>query len=747
MTVRAGAGAVLLALVALLAGLVAVLVPVLMAVAGPSAAATPAPTSSPSSTPRAGLLPLTFALADLRPRAPQPGGLLQAVGTLTNTGTTTLHDLQLRVRVGGRLATRGELQQSDTVTPTYGNPRALRPLPDVAAGAGTTLDLRVAVDDLRLGADGVYPLQLEVRGLIGTATTRQQLGTLSTFLPWFGTTAVDPIRIAWLWPLEDQPRRAPREVMLDDALAGSLADDGRLGRSLRAARVGESTTCPTAPEPPTASPAVAPVPATCSAVPVTYAADPDLLFDVAAMTRPYEVQAGAGTVAGTGTPAATAWLAGLKAGAAAGDVIALPYADPDVVALTRGSAGLAADVATARSYGATVARDALGVEPVQTIAVPPAGRLSDAGFDASTTASTQAVVLGDDAVSPPPASARSTPGARVALPRSSTSGAVAGLVVDRALSDLLVPTTPQDPRLAEQRWLVETAMISAELPSRGRTLVVEAPRRGAVDPAVAGTAVGDTGAVPWMCPVLLADVAAGRERCPGAAVPSATVDRTVVLLQPDARSAALSAEQIAQVAKVRAAASQLTGAVIRGGTAEAQALRSRMQRAWLRGESSAWRDQRADGDQLVALAASDVADVRGKVSVLTGRVVTLTSKNGRVSLAVVNELDQPVTVALRLQAPSDARLSKVQTAVLEVPARFSLPVQVEAQTLTSGRFVVKAQLLDRDGQPFGDPRELIVRSTRYGAVALAVTGLAAAVLLVAAGVRLTRRAMRRTVTP
>ncbi len=739
MTVRTGA-------VGLLAALAAV-----VAAAGPTAAATPTPsratplpTSSPTTTARSATAPLVFALQDLRPRAPQPGGPLQALGTLTNTGSSTLHDLQLRVRVGGRLATRGELRQADTALPTYGNPRALRALPDVAEGASTPLDLRMAVDDLRLGADGVYPLQLEVRGLRGNGTTREQLGTLSTYLPWFGTTAVDPLRIAWLWPLADQPRRSPREVMLDDVLAGSLADGGRLARSLSAARTGESATCPAGPDPADGSPAV---PGTCSSVPVTFAVDPDLVFDAVAMTRPYEVQSGTGTVAGTGTAAATAWLASLRAGAAAGDVIALPYADPDVVALTRGTADLAAEVATARSYGVTVTRDALGTDPLQGIAVPPAGRLSDAGFDALTTGSTEAVVLGDDAVSPPPASARSTPGARVALPRSSTSGSVSGLVVDRGLSDLLVPTTPQDARVAEQRWLVETAMISAELPSRGRTLVVEAPRRGAVDPAVAGAAVADTGAVPWMCPVRLGAVAAGQERCPGAAVPATSADRSVELLQPDARSAALSAEQVGQVTRVRAAASQLTGAVIKGGTEEAQALRARMQRAWLRGESSAWRDRRSDGDRLVALAAADVADLRGKVSVLTGRVVTLTSKNGRVSLAVVNELDLPVTVALRLQAPSDARLSKVQTAVLEVPARFSLPVQVDAQTLTSGRFVVKAQLLDRDGQAFGQPRELIVRSTRYGAVALAVTGLAAAVLLVAAGVRLTRRALHRTVAP
>ena len=117
---------------------------------------------------------------------------------------------------------------------------------------------------------------------------------------------------------------------------------------------------------------------------------------------------------------------------------------------------------------------------------------------------------------------------------------------------------------------------------------------------------------------------------------------------------------------------------------------------------------------------------------LSGRV-TLTSRNGRVSVAVVNELDQPVTVAVELVAPSDARLSQTRTEVLEVPARTSLPVQVEAQTLTSGRFVVKASLLDREGQPFGEPAELIVTSTRYGSYALAVTGLGVAVLLLAAG--------------
>jgi hypothetical protein len=726
------------ALALLLGGLLGGLLP--PGAAAPARAAT-TPTPSPSGAVAA---PVTFNISDLRPRAPAPGDDLQVLGTVSNTGTQPLHDLQLRVRVGGRLATRGDLRQADATAPAYGQPRSLAPLPDLAPGAAVPLDLRVRVDDLRLGSDGVYPLQVEVRGLRGSVTVREQLGQVATYLPWFGTTAVDPLRIAWLWPLVDQPRLTPLGVLVDDSLATAVAGSGRLGSSLAAARSGESGTCPPGPEPAPGSSPSPPDAPTCRPVPVTYAVDPDLLFSLQAMTGDHPVVDGAGVRQQPASAPAAAWLASLRAAVAAGGVLALPYADPDVVALTRGSADLAADVATARTYGVTVARELLGRDPLQTVSFPPEGRLSDAAFDALATGSTQAVVLGDDAVSPPQSGARSTPGSRVGLPASSTSGDVAGLVVDRGLSDLLVPARPQDPRLAEQRWLVETAMISAELPSRGRTIVVTAPRRGTVDPAVAGAAVADTGRVPWMCPVELAAVATRQESCAGAAVPTYAPDRTATLAQPDARSPALTAGQVAQVTRVRADATQLTGAVVLGGTDAAQALRGRLQRAWLRAESSAWRDRRADGARMATLAQQDVEALRSKVSVLTGSVL-LTSNNGRVEVAVLNELDQAVTVALQLRAPSDARLSRAQTEVLEVPARTSLPVQVNASTSTSGRFVVKAQLLDRDGAPLGQPKDLVVRSTRYGRVALAVTGFAAAVLLVAAGLRLARRALRRPV--
>ena len=457
----------------------------LLATAVPAAAPAVPAAATVAGPDRAGIAepaPVRLTVADLRPRAPQPGGDLQLVGTLSNAGPQAATDLELLVRVGNRLSTRSELSRADTSPPVYRD-RAVQQVADLPSGAQLPVDLRVAVDELRLGADGVYPLQVELRGRRAGSRTRERLAVVPTYLPWFRTTALDPLRIAWLWPLVDRPRMGPREVFLSDELAASLQPDGRLGRSLTAARAGEAGSCappaepaetptpPTGAAPAPTSPAAAPaaeLPAPCAPVPVTYAVDPDLLFSARAMTDPYPVLAPGGTTRpGEGSAAATGWLAALAAATAGTDVLALPYADQDVAAVVGSETDLAADVAAARTYGATVTREVLGREPLQAVAFPPAGRLSDAAFDALTTASTQAVVLSGEAVPGPPADARSTPGARIGPLASSTSGRVAGLVPDQALSDLLVPTGDTDPRLAEQRWLVETAMIAAELPSPG----------------------------------------------------------------------------------------------------------------------------------------------------------------------------------------------------------------------------------------------------------------------------------------
>ncbi|MCW2665263.1 MAG: hypothetical protein JWN57_225, partial [Frankiales bacterium] len=220
--------------------LVALLLPLLVAGA-PAGAQAPPPEA-----------PIRVGVELLLPKAPQPGDDLQLAGTLRNTGTSEVRGLQVRLRRGGQLISRSELQQAEEQgAPTERVAGTELELDvDLAPGEQTRFDLRTTVDRLGLPAsDGVWPLALEVRGRVGDHDSRTSVGLASTFLPWFGDgLPVGTTRIAWLWPVTDQPRSAPRAtrrgpLLLDDELAGSLAEGGRLDRLLRSARGGETNRC------------------------------------------------------------------------------------------------------------------------------------------------------------------------------------------------------------------------------------------------------------------------------------------------------------------------------------------------------------------------------------------------------------------------------------------------------------------------------------------------------------------------
>jgi hypothetical protein len=147
---------------------------------------------------------------------------------------------------------------------------------------------------------------------------------------------------------------------------------------------------------------------------------------------------------------------------------------------------------------------------------------------------------------------------------------------------------------------------------------------------------------------------------------------------------------------------------------------------------------------MLRLLSDDLGDLRGKVHLqVGGGTVTLTSTTGVVSVNVVNELDQPVRVGVTLDAGNRARLSTRETPITTVGPGRATQINLKVTAQTSGTFPVTARLVDHVGQPFGPSVQLVVRSTQYGRVALAVTGLGAGVLLAAAGLRIVRRALRR----
>jgi hypothetical protein len=480
-------------------------------------------------------------------------------------------------------------------------------------------------------------------------------------------------------------------------------------------------------------------------VPLTWAVDPDLVHSVEAMTRPYAVLVDGRRTDRPASAAAAAWLASLRAAATEGDVLALPYADPDVVALSRTGSPLVDDVALLQQLGQSEVRRLLDAEPLPSVAWPPPGPVTGV-VDTLSGSERRALVVRESALAGGSGAASDrTPGARTTLP--STFEPVTALVPDDPLSDLLAPDTTDDDwqgaRLAEQRWVAETAMIAAERPGESRTLVVAPDRRADLPPEVLAAAVADTGRLPWLCGVPLADAAAGTERCaelpdaqpapgPGEpAVPATSVPAVE----------ALAPSFLREVAAVRRDADQFTEQVLTPDDEGAKDIRARLLRARGRAESTAWRARPSAGQRMLDLLRDDVAALRSRVT-LVGEPALLTGREGTVQLVVQNRLDQPVNVGVRLDPTSAARLTSEDTELRVVPGQNALPVSVRVEARTSGRFTARAGLVDASGQPFGSTVELSVRSTQYGRVALAVTGVAAAVLLVAAGVRITRRVLR-----
>jgi hypothetical protein len=717
----------------------------------PSYANPPAPSPSPTANDDA---PAQILVTTLAPRAPMdPNEFFQVSGRIVNRGSQTLHGLTVRLRRGDRLYTRSQLTAADTDLPSttvrVGQTPVRAALQDLPPGASTTFDIRVRVSQFEFGEIGVYPLRIEARAQFGSSGGIGPAGLVQTYVPWFPDGPPHGrVRIAWLWPVVDQPHRGAQEVMLDDDLATSFRPGGRLDRLVRAAADGEKGgVCDPAAKPPETLPAPK-HPSSCRAdpVPMTYAVDPDLLFTANALTHPYQLVTGGGTKRIDDTAPAATWLTELRDATAPADVLSLPYADPDVVSLTAPDSGLADEVPLLREVGKRQTMDTLHKAPLTSVVWPPPGRLTRRAVESLTSGGATAVVADPIALPAPEVDPLATPDTDVGRLPTNTGQPVV-LTIDPQLSALLAASPSDYPgdRLVEQRWLAETAMISAEAPSVARTILVAPPRRADLHAPVAANAIRDSGRLPWMCAVSLASVAVGSDSCSDETRP-ATTERPVVELEPPhADDPRLDPALLRRIRSLRATSTQFTDEILEKPTSpEALGTVARLTRARARAESSAWLDASLGAEHLTNLLAEDLTALRGKVHLQIGSgTVTLTSSSGVISVNVVNELDQAVVVGVRLDPRNAARLSTNETPIATVGPGRATQINLKVTAKTSGTFPVIAQLVDHDGQPFGPPRTLIVRSTQFGRVALAVTGIGAGVLLAAAGIRIVRRALSR----
>ncbi len=729
---------------------VALLLLAVLAVLAPPASAAPAPVVLPllvddpaddpaddSTDPER---PVQIEVSRFEPRTVTPGSLVTVTGTLTNTGTSPVEDVNVRLQRGDVLLSRAELA-ADDVDPDPAT--AVVPPFQTLEGTiepGGELDFSYTVDsaELQLDRDGVYPVLLNVNGSIDGDTRR--VGQLSTYVVQQPLDPAATTAVAWLWPLTERTHRNAAGEFVDDGLAESVSDDGRLDRALGVIERLPRSTLPGAS-------------ATEPAVPVTLAIDPALVEALQLMAAgDYQV---AGSE-GSGSEAAAAFLERLRAVAAVHPVVALPYGDVDIDALDAAGLGdvvtrslpgtpagtaqdppgspngvLAEETPVAEESdapaeelpapedgaGARILADALGVEPRTDLAWAPGGtlsagslaRLAEGGID-EVVLSPGAVTSGDSAVGV------QDPTAAAAVTVTTPDGPVDALVADARLSEVVARSELTDggPRLAQQRYLAELALLTAQAPPGSQqTVLIAPPREIDAGPDGVGAMLADTAALPWLRPATVESLADGPRSEDGG------------LLQPIG-PVWLDAAGLAVVDEVVAARDDLAGAVVEDPAVALQSFDAAVARA----TSLAWRDDPAAFREAAAGLAATMEQLRDRVSLLppADGTYTLASSDAPLVLTVRNDLPLAVRVLPEVRSRANRAMSVGDIGVQVLAPDSRTVLQVPASLRQSGGFAVTAALTTPGGGTLGERVEMQVRSTAYGPISLIITIGAAALL-------------------
>lgn len=625
--------------------------------------------------------------------------VLSVRGTVVNNGRTSLHDLRARAVIGDAVRSRSELadvaarpRAGGTATPT------VDVVEDLAPGASATVRYDIRADQLPVVGrfSAVHPLRIELRSR-GDRGRFITVGAVDTFLPWWPAPTATT-RVAWVWPLmHNSPQRADALFAGDD-LVDAIAEDGRLADLLAAGR---------------------------AAPRLTWAVDPELLEAVERMTRRYDViDAGGRVRRGSGSAVAASWLQSVRAALATSETLAVPYGDPDVVALVRG--GLASDVTNAVAAGeALLAR--LGVKTASGLQWPPGGVLDARTLDVLVGSGTTSVVLSPNALPADPG-INFTPTATDAV--SAIGRTVAAGVADAALSELVAvgPLPGVGTTLALQRWAAETAIFTLERPSAQRDVVITPPRLWDPDPAYARGLLQLTRSVPWLAAVPVSEVTS-RE-------PETSTRASTLTYGVTATEAELPPDFVAAVSRTRTAVRHFRTVFTSPNT-----LVERLDAALLRAESSRWRENPGGGRALLDEVTELLGREQRKIRVFSDGVVTLTSDSGQIPITVVNDLDHEIQVSVRLRSTALVLRDDVSGQQIVVAPRSTRTLPIRGKASKAGVFEIGVRVLTPDGEELS-ATTLRVRSTAYGVFALAITGGAFAVLIVTAGARIVRRRRR-----
>ncbi|ASO23180.1 hypothetical protein FHR81_003842 [Actinoalloteichus hoggarensis] len=683
----------------------------------------------------------------LEPRVVTEDGdpMLRITGTLTNTSDRSIAEISIRAQRGEPLrGTDAALTSLRGGSETNSGSSAFHPVASpLDAGRSTEFAVTIPVsgaDGLQITEPGVYPLLMNVNGMPDYGN-QARIATADLLLPVLGVPGVRSAEpsaqpaTTLIWPLADEPRVVRdgadgATVLTDDTLASSLVGEGRLAMLLTAMEQSVP-------------------PASELSRSICFAVDPDLLETVDAMQGGYQVRSGGGDlVDGVGAAAAEYWLLRLRDVAQGRCVVAMPYADADLVALSRADRPDLIDLAMRR--GAEVVEEVVGTRPMEGFVWPADGVLDEQTLDTLVETGVTATLLHPRSLPDAPSQLTAT----TVVTSVETETPPVAIQLDPLVSDVLSgsPTTGWQPQSM-------VAQAGSTVPPGVRDPLQD------VLSMLAFRAIGDAGATPatrmviapprrWQptaeeLSILIDEL--GRLFEAGLAVPAPLAEgldvpegASALSYPPEAGAAELEASVAAEVSRAATQVQEFESAMSADPSVPPESrtepvdLIQPIELGLLRGMSSSLRGDERAAMSVVDRAIGELGMLRDRVQVNDpGIPLSLAASDSPLPLAVTNDLPVDIRVQVMLENSPGLRAASVQE--FAVPAHNSRAIRVPAEVNRSGQFTTDVALRTPGGTELGTPVRFVVMSTAYGTLTLVLTIVAGATLILLVTYRLVRR--------
>ncbi|MFJ8147522.1 DUF6049 family protein [Streptomyces sp. NPDC096048] len=659
---------------------------------------------------------VAVAVDSLTPSAPTDGDTVTVSGTVTNHGKQAVTDAHVGLRVGPEVNTRSSLDAiakdandlQGTIAPEIDD-KYTEKFSKLSPGVAEHFNISVPVDDLDLGEDGVYEFAVSLSGETSAQPWEQILGVQRTFLPWQPDAADPRTKTTALWPLvstthmaaETGPNEEQTPVFLNDDLAEEISPGGRLNQMVT---LGKD-------------------------LDVTWVVDPDLLASVDAMTGSYRVRDGDKTVAGTHQDIAKQWLAELQDAVADKEVVALPFADPDLASLAHNGTDVSGSLNQLKSATDVIANTVepiLHVKPNTDFAWPVEGAVDGSIVKVATSAGADKVIARSDSL-------QETNG----LPYTPSAarpigGGTTAVVADARLSTAFEGdlTRASASTLAVQRFLAQSLALGLQT-GKQRSVVIAPQRMPSGNQARAmAEALRALQGGTW----------SESQKLAAAATAKPDPDATTKVPGPSSYPSALRKNELPRTAFVQIARTQDTLDSFKVVLSDPSRVVTPFGRALNREMSASWRGRAAEAESFRDGVKAYLDGLTGRVKLIDKSETKLSGRSATIPVTVQNNLVQDVgPLVLRLTSTNPTRLeidgADYEEQPISVSGGHSQSVKFTTSANANGRATVIAQLYTMDGRRYGEPVTFDVKVTEITATVMLVIG-GGVLLLVLAGFRM-----------